>query len=438
MQDKFKNTMQSKFGVDNPMTSEEIKSKRKKTYKKDLEKRLLKISSDKYTFNINTFVNYDTEIECKGETHGVFYKTPKILLAGAGCPICSRLYMDKNKFILKSKIIHNDYYNYDNVKYINYLTPVEIKCPKHGIFLQKPSHHLLGHGCRKCNTINTKPENSVKDFIESLGVNYIENDRLLLNGLELDIYIPEKKIAIEYNGLYWHSELFKNTNYHNIKTNQCIKQGVKLIHIFGDEWEYKQSIVKSRIKNFLGLTINKIYARKCEIKKVTTKDSKLFLEENHLQGHTQSSIKIGLYYKNELVSLMTFSKPRLGIGVLFDGYELTRFVNKLDTNIIGGASKLLKYFIKTYKPKEIVSYADRRWSDGNIYKILGFDEISINKPNYWYVINGHRKHRFGFRKSILKKQGYDTKNKTEHQIMLENKIYRIYDSGTITYKKTLT
>ena len=130
---------------------------------------------------------------------------------------------------------------------------------------------------------------------------------------------------------------------------------------------------------------------------------------------------------------MTFNKPRLGIGTNFNGYELSRFCNKLDTTVIGGADKLLKYFIKTYNPKEIISYADRRWSQGNLYEKIGFTKKNINKPNYSYIIGLNRKHRFGYRKEILKKDGFDTKNKTEHEIMLERKIYRIYDCGTITY-----
>ena len=156
-----------------------------------------------------------------------------------------------------------------------------------------------------------------------------------------------------------------------------------------------------------------------------------------MQGATNSSVKLGLYLNDDLVSLMTFNKPRLGIGASYDGYELSRFCNKLDTSVIGGADKLLKHFIKTYNPKEIISYADRRWSQGDLYEKLGFQETHRNKPNYWYIIGKNRKHRFNFRKELLKKDGFDTKNKTEHQIMLERGIYRIYDCGTITYSLKL-
>jgi hypothetical protein len=210
-----------------------------------------------------------------------------------------------------------------------------------------------------------------------------------------------------------------------------------LIHIFEDEWETKKEIVKSRLKNIFGLTENRIYARKTEIKEISTNDARIFVNENHLQDFSNASIKLGLYYKDELVSVMCFNKPRLGVGNKYDGYELVRFCNKINTNVVGGANKLLSFFIKKYNPKQIISYADRRWSLGELYEKLDFEKVSLNKPNYWYVINGKRKHRFGFRKHILKREGFDTENKTEHEIMIERKIYRIYDCGTITYKKTI-
>ena len=254
--------------------------------------------------------------------------------------------------------------------------------------------------------------------------------------MELDIFIPSHNIAIEFDGLYWHSELYKPSNYHLNKTELCEKQGIQLIHIFEDEWLFKKDIVKSRLLNILGLTPNKIYGRKTIIKEVSPKESKEFLNNNHLQGSTNASIKLGLYYNNELVSVMLFNKPRLGIGVTYDGYELSRFCNKLNTSVIGGADKLLKYFIKTYQPKEIISYADRRWSQGNLYEKLGFNFIHNSKPNYFYINQNVREYRFNYRKNILVKQGYDI-NKTEREIMLDRKIYRIYDCGAKLYKINL-
>lgn len=283
--------------------------------------------------------------------------------------------------------------------------------------------------------MSQKGEKTLCSFLEDLNVQFINNERITIYPQELDIYIPEKKVAIEYDGLYWHNELKKDKDYHLNKTLECEKNGIRLIHIFEDEWIHKKDIVKSRLKSIFGIVNNKIYARKCTIKDVSFNESKTFLEENHIQGNCVSRYRYGLYYNNELVSLMTFGENRKKLGSKSEEehYELLRFCNKLNTLVIGGASKLLNYFIKTHKPKEIISYCDKRWSVGNMYEKLGFKLVSISKPNYFYIINGKRENIFKYRKSELIKQGFD-KNKTEHEIMLERGIYRIYDCGTILYK----
>ncbi len=291
--------------------------------------------------------------------------------------------------------------------------------------------------CLHCNPLYKKDsygENEIETYIKSLiNCDIIINNRSILGGKELDVYIPSRNLAIEFNGLYWHNELFVEYKYHLNKTIECEKQGIKLIHIFEDEWLYKQDIVKSRLKNILGLTTNKVFGRKCVIKEVSINDNKAFLDINHIQGNVNSNIKLGLYYNNELVSLMTFGKGRIAMGGNSNQYELVRFCNKLDTSVIGGADKLLQYFIKTYNPKEIISYADRRWSQGGLYGKLGFTFIHDSSPNYHYIKNNKRYYRFGFRKSILVKEGFDP-NKSEHQIMLDRGYYRIYDCGSKKYE----
>ena len=394
---------------------------------------------NKYDYSLVNYINSQTKVKIICPEHGEFEQLPASHLYGKGCKLCA---INKTKkditcsledFIKKCNTKHGTKYDYSLANYINSQTKIKIICPEHGEFEQLPYDHISGHGCLDCGKKYDKSELAIIEFIKSLNINIKHNDRKILNGKELDIFIPEYNLAIEYNGLYWHSEEYLNKDYHLNKTNECEANSIQLIHIFEDEWLYKRDIIKSRLKNIFGLTENKIYGRKCVIKEVTSKDSKDFLDNNHIQGNINTTINIGLYYNNKLVSLMTFNKPRLGIGTNFNGYELSRFCNKLDTTVIGGADKLLKYFIKTYNPKEIISYADRRWSQGNLYEKIGFTKKNINKPNYSYIIGLNRKHRFGYRKEILKKDGFDTKNKTEHEIMLERKIYRIYDCGTITY-----
>jgi len=280
-----------------------------------------------------------------------------------------------------------------------------------------------------------------------LGEKYNEIARLSLNN---EIEIPQNISIFCYlhrnihnNKLYNFIEepkTYKEKKYHLNKTEECEKHGIQLVHIWEDNWNNKQDVVKSMILNKLYKTPNKIYARKTEVKEIT--DNKLireFLDKNHLQGFIGSKVKLGLFLDNELVSLMTFGKRRVVMGKKStnDGeYELLRFCNKLNINIIGGASKLFKHFIRNYKPKEITTYADRSHSNGNLYEVLGFDFVGETQPNYYYVIDGIRKHRFNFRKDVLIKQGFDP-NKTEHQIMIDRKIYKIFDSGNLKFNKTL-
>jgi hypothetical protein len=246
--------------------------------------------------------------------------------------------------------------------------------------------------------------------------------------------VPKHNLGIEFDGLYWHSEYFMDSDYHLNKTKECEKLGINLIHIFEDEWLYNRPIVESIITNKLNLISNKVYARKCELKEVGDSVSKKFLNENHIQGgECKNSVRLGLYYEEVLVSLMTFSRGRISLGGSVDEWELVRFCNKINYNIVGGASKLFSYFLKIQKPNKIISYSDIRIFDGKLYSTLGFNKIHESKPNYWYVLENKRYHRFAYRKNVLVKQGFD-KDKTEKQIMFNSGYYRIYDCGHIRWE----
>lgn len=288
--------------------------------------------------------------------------------------------------------------------------------------------------CIHCNPLvsgTSSQEKEIKEYLSTIinSTELLTRDRTILsNAHELDIVLPNYKLALEFDGLYWHSEEYKTNNYHVNKTEECEKKGFQLIHIYQDEWLDKQEIVKSRLKGLLHKN-NKIFARKCKVKTIDFALAKLFLDKCHIQGSCMSKYNYGLYYNDELVSVMTFGKSRFSNNE----FELLRFCSKLYTNIIGGASKLFKYFLKDHPEiTNIVSYADRRWSVGNLYEKLGFNTLTITKPSYFYVKDGHRLTRLNFQKHKLIAEGFDP-NKTEHEIMLERKIYRIYDCGTIKY-----
>lgn len=287
--------------------------------------------------------------------------------------------------------------------------------------------------CPTCNpqlSGKSNEEISVLNFIkENYTGDVISNYRVF--NKEVDVYLPDSKIAFEFNGLYWHNEEFKSRQYHLEKTKFFQSIGINLIHIWEDDWLYKREIVESIIINKIGGTKQKIFARNCEIKEINeVKTVREFLNKNHLQGFIGSSHKIGLYYENELVSLITFGHLRRSLGgkPQDNYYELIRFCNKKGTIVIGGASKLLKYFINKYSPQSIISYSDLSRSTGGMYKKLGFNLVGTSEPNYYYIIGGLRKHRFDFRKDKLVSQGYD-KNLTEIEIMTSRGISRIFDCG---------
>lgn len=268
----------------------------------------------------------------------------------------------------------------------------------------------------------------------------VENDTSVLKHDELCIYLPELKLAIDYNNLSDHCELYKSKKYHIGKTEACEKNGIKLIHIYEDDWNIKTDIIKSRLLNLIGAIPTKYYARKCVVKELTTvKDNQLikpFLVANHMQGFVGAKIKIGLFCDGELVSLMTFGERRVAMGVKknSDGeYEMLRFCNKINVNVVGGASKIFKYFLTNYNPRLVTTYADRSWSRGELYEKLGFLYLYKTEPNYYYILENIRKHRFNFRKDLLIKQGFDG-SKTEVQIMHDRGLYRMFDSGNVKFE----
>ena len=274
----------------------------------------------------------------------------------------------------------------------------------------------------------------IRNILDEYNIEYETNVRNIISPKELDIYIPLKNIAIECNGLFWHSK--KEPSYHSNKFQLCKNNNIQLITLWEDWIRTNPEIVRSILLSKLGIYENKIYARKCIIKEVDSKTCNTFLNNNHIQGRSTSSLRFGLYYNNELVSIMTFSKSRVGIGKNEEGWELVRFCNKKNNLIIGGASKLFKYFIKHYNPSKVVSYSSNDISNGNLYKILGFNQQNKINQSYWYIHNKtfERYHRFNFRKDNLKKMGYDISNKTESEIMKDLPYWKIYDSGTIRWE----
>lgn len=402
------------------------------------------IWGDRYDYSHAKYIHGQRKVEIICKEHGPFWQTPNNHLRKKlpqGCPVCGRLQcdekrmLDSEEYFARCREVHNNRYDYSLAVYKGCSSKIRIICPVHGEFIQSAGNHLSGQGCPKCGMSTPYYERELTEFIQSKGYTVIQHDRQVLDGLELDIYIPELKFAIECNGVFWHDERRKDKGYHLNKTRLCEKKGVRLFQLFDDEWKDKKEIVLSMLSNIMGCTPSlRTSARKCEIREVSPSDATDFLDQNHLQGAVGSQYRYGLYYKGELVSLMTFGKTRHFIGGNNAEYELLRFCNKRDSIVSGGASRLFTHFLRTVNPASVISYADRRWSIGNLYDKLGFTLYNKSRPNYFYVVDGQRMNRFNFRKSELVRKYGCPPEMSEHQFCLSREWYRIYDCGCLCYR----
>lgn len=317
----------------------------------------------------------------------------------------------------------------------NSMTPVDMATHLN-VHIQTVYKYLNNHKLR--DPFKSADENELVRFIESLGITHIVRNtrKLLPSGKEIDIYLPDYNIAIEYNGVYWHHEDVAHItrDYHYNKYVECEKLGIQLITIFSNFWHSKKEIVKTiltvKLKKHTGPVI---YARKCTISTVDTVTAKEFLNNYHIQGYTPATTRLGLFYNSKLVALMTFSKSRMGIGSISEHTELVRFASA--GLIVGGASKLLTHYKIANPAETIISYSDNEWSTGHLYKTLGFALDSDVKYSYWYLKPREHKlyHRFSFSKQKLVAQGYDS-NKTEALIAKEIGLLKVWDCGKRKWK----
>ena len=447
VKEKAKKTLIKNYGVDNPFKSKEIREKSEHTCLKRYGVKNAAQSSDiKNKIKQNNFEKYGYEYVA--QTEYVKSKRKETLKSHYG----SESYFQSKAFFGKM---------YEKFKkWKDYVVPMFTadeyvgarekeylwKCVKCGNIFKQHIHStsLVNKNdyiprCLKCYPHSSITSNMEKEVLEFIKLIYngkvVENDRSILKGREIDIYLPDAGLGIEFDGLFWHNDQSgKKEDYHLNKTAECEMAGVHLIHIFEDEWIGKQEIVKDRIKSYLKIYDRILYARKCELKEIDSKTSDDFLEANHLQGSEHSSIRYGLFYENELVSVMTFGKPRFNEK---HDFEMIRYCSKIGIIVIGGASKLLACFEKKYPNKLLITYADRRYSTGNLYEILGFEKIQYSCPNYWWTKKQIKLSRYQCQKHRLHKilENDFNPDLSESENMILNGWNRIYDCGNIVYSK---
>lgn len=303
-----------------------------------------------------------------------------------------------------------------------------------GISGEAVKNAILRHGIpytpeRENAQFISHQENDLYNFIKTLRPDAVQSFR---NGYELDVYIPELKLGFEYNGCYYHSEAYKDREYHSNKVNHFYKLGIRVVQIWSDSWLQNNARTKNFIKNIL-LREKSLGARKCELRQISNSEFKNFLEETHMQGSTGASVRYGLFNSGTLLCVMGFKKVANNDSK--GGYELCRFANK---NVVGGFSKLLAEFKKNFGGVHIYSFSDLETVDplNNVYTKNGFIEVGRIVPDYKYFNprSKVREHKFGWRKSTFEKLGYSVYGKTEAQLAKEAGLLKCWDSGKIIYK----
>lgn len=291
------------------------------------------------------------------------------------------------------------------------------------------SNKVRGRGCPKCKSTTSKEELELREYIESLGSVVEGSNKSILGGKELDIYVPDKKIAFEFNGVFFHSEKFVDNNYHYDKWKKCSDSGIQLITIWQDSWRNRRKIVEKMIAHKLGLSVEtKLYARKCGVRVISHEEAYNFLESYHIQGASSGSIRVGLFDKDELVSVAVFKV--IGTTLSLERYA-TSYV------VIGGFTKLIKFVDRNYEFAKMITFASLDVSDGSLYEKTGWTKERVLPPDYSYCFQGSRTHKFNFRKSRFESDSdliYED-GLTERELARLNNLYRIYDCGKIRFTR---
>lgn len=439
---KVKATNLERYGCEHGFANEEIKIKIKDTFKKKYGKdHPLQDLSIKEKLKQTNLKRWGTEYPLQSESGKALYREK----TGHDFPLSDiKLREEINKKLLESfggyypsQIKNHDADTIDKVMNKDWLYEQHVALKKpleqisrelNGYDPTSLSDWLSKHDIPLYRYHDSSEQKQIYDFLIANGIECIENDRTIIKPNEIDLFLPEYNIGIEYCGLFWHCELNKENNYHRTKYEKCKNSGVRLITIFSDEWLLKRDIVEKKLLHLLNKSkCSKIYARQTTVNAIDSETADNFYNFSHIQGTTPTkSINLALIDDSgNIVSAMSFSRTK-------QSYELVRYCTSC--TVVGGFSKLLSYFKLNYEYDMIISFADLRWSDGDIYIRNGFIAEKTLPPDYYYIKKNKRFHKFGFRHSTLKNkfERYDS-NLSEHQNCLNHGYYRIYDCGKIKF-----
>lgn len=450
-----------KDGAGCPQCGGEQRTKTRRMDPSEFLKRAAAVHGTTYSFAKTKYVNMTTKVTVTCPTHGDFQIRPlKLVHAGQGCPQCGNLRKGptpqshinaattkkarfRGLFVDRARAVHGDLYDYSNHGYVSGRKKVTIGCPKHGEFQQAVYHHLGGQGCPRCGQ-KSAPEDALAAFLATF-TTVEQRNRTLIGPKEVDIYLPEHKLAVEYCGMYWHShgdrdDERKNKMRHAEKHRLCAEKGVRLITLYETEWLERPQTAKRLLRNAIGRSRGKLMARKCGLRKPTVQEARAFYEKYHPQGGTGTGQHFGLYHNGKLVACMrfTFGGNDRGHSAKERQWTLSRYATRLP--VAGAASRLFKAFVKENGPSEVKSFSDNRLFGGGMYEQLGFVLEADVPADYqvWSLKAGLRPKSHYQRRLIpvrLQEHGvkdtFDPKHdpRTEAEITYAMGARRIFDCG---------
>lgn len=398
-----------------------------------------KVHNNRYDYSLTSYTTSQDKITVVCSKHGQFEVGACAHKLGTGCAKCYHdskkgVVLEYSKWLARARVTHGDTYEYYQETYRGTSEKVKILCKQHGEFWQLGNDHTAGSRCPTCASVSSVGQKELAEFIEGLGFEVLKDYRIGAGKLEVDCYIPSTRLAVEYDGLKWHSTQHREPNYHSKKRNLLAARGIDLVRVFEDEWQTKSKQVKSLLKMRLAKGQAKLHARKCSIVEVTNEQAREFYSENHIQGWRRTGIHKGLRENGRLIAVMTFTKTLSERGVATQNekiYELARFASS--ERVAGGASKLFKALVESTAATSVISYSDDRLFTGKMYEAIGFSMHSKVSPSYTYWKSGNkiRLHKSHFRHnrlpSVLGEQ-YNP-NLTERANCEAAGYYQVYDCG---------
>lgn len=409
------------------------------------------VHGDRYDYSQAVYVNAQTPIVILCPEHGPFEQVATYHLDGNGCQRCAHnARVDAAEFLRRATESHGDRYDYSRLQYRGTLKPAEIVCKDHGPFWQIPKFHMTGSGCPACATALTssRGERDVADWIADLGVEVVRNDRQALGGFEIDIWIPEHRVGIEYNGAYWHNDrAMPHPRLHETKSQRAKILGVDLMTVWDFDWEKRRDIIQRMIRHRLGMADSTpIHARSCAVVQPSAILINAFYQDTHVQGGVASARHhYGLQVDGDLVAGMSFAQGASRRGKTGDGeWELLRYATR--GLVRGGASRLFRAFIREQSPKRVWSYSDRQFFPGRLYPRLGFVEDGSVRADYRVFHQASRTlwHKSSWQRCHIQKrlielglgERYDPASdpRTEREMQELAGVMRIMDSGKIRWR----